>query len=120
MVLTTIPNIHLTSPIVEYRNNSFTVWDVKGHRDKRPLWQHYYENSEAVIFVVDSSDRVRVGEAKEELYTMLLDDRFERLPITGLLQEVLLTRRNDNFRELRGSGFYKLCRLSLGRGLGQA
>ena len=70
--------------------------------------------------MVDSSDRVRVGEAKEELYTMLLDDRFERLPITGLLQEVLLTRRNDKFRELRGSGFYKLCRLSLGRGLGQA
>ena len=51
---------------------------------------------------------------------MLLGDRFERLPITGVLQQVLLTRKNDKFREMRGSGFYKLCRLSLGSGLGQA
>ena len=41
----------------------------------RPLWQHYYRNTDAVIYVVDSSDRERFDEAKDELWDMIKDDR---------------------------------------------
>lgn len=94
---------------VEYKNISFTVWDVGG-QDKvcrrvfspkswredfnsntfllfsfcffflamcvqiRPLWRHYYQNTQGVIFVVDSNDRERVTEAREELHKMLAED----------------------------------------------
>ena len=40
----------------------------------RPLWRHYYQNTQGVIFVVDSNDRDRVGEARDELHRMLNED----------------------------------------------
>lgn len=45
---------------VEYKNISFTVWDVGGQDKIRPLWRHYYQNTQGLIFVVDSNDRDRV------------------------------------------------------------
>ena len=40
----------------------------------RPLWRHYYQNTQGVIFVVDSNDRDRIGEARDELMRMLNED----------------------------------------------
>merc|ERR1711934_1153990 len=59
---------------VEYKNISFTVWDVGGQDKIRPLWRHYYQNTQGVIFVVDSNDKDRVTEAREELSRMLSED----------------------------------------------
>ena len=49
---------------VEYKNISFTVWDVGGQDKIRPLWRHYFQNTQGLIFVVDSNDRERIGEAR--------------------------------------------------------
>jgi small GTP-binding protein len=59
---------------VEYKNISFTVWDVGGQDKIRPLWRHYFQNTQGLIFVVDSNDRERIGEAREELMRMLAED----------------------------------------------
>ena len=40
----------------------------------RPLWRHYYASTSAVIFVVDSNDRDRFPEAKDELHKMMSDE----------------------------------------------
>lgn len=46
-----------------------------GGQDKiRPLWRHYFQNTQGIIFVVDSNDRDRVVEAREELQRMLNED----------------------------------------------
>jgi len=37
----------------------------------RPLWRHYFQNTQGLIFVVDSNDRDRVVEARDELHRML-------------------------------------------------
>eukprot|EP00877_Chromochloris_zofingiensis_P012397 jgi/Chrzof1/7410/Cz02g22080.t1 len=59
---------------VEYKNISFTVWDVGGQDKIRPLWRHYFQNTQGLIFVVDSNDRDRIGEARDELHRMLNED----------------------------------------------
>ncbi|KAL6010417.1 Auxin response factor 2A [Asimina triloba] len=59
---------------VEYKNVSFTVWDVGGQDKIRPLWRHYFQNTQGLIFVVDSNDRDRILEAKDELHRMLNED----------------------------------------------
>ena len=56
---------------VEYKNISFTVWDVGGQDKIRPLWRHYFQNTQGLIFVVDSNDRERVTEAQDELHKMV-------------------------------------------------
>ena len=70
---------------------AFTVYDMSGQGRYRNLWEHYYRfenpsllenlfifflpvlNStvDAIIFVIDSSDRLRIAVAKDELETML-------------------------------------------------
>lgn len=59
---------------VEYKNIQFTVWDVGGQDKIRPLWRHYFQNTQGIIFVVDSNDRDRVVEARDELQRMLNED----------------------------------------------
>jgi ADP-ribosylation factor 1/2 len=59
---------------VEYKNIQFTVWDVGGQDKIRPLWRHYFQNTQGIIFVVDSNDRDRIAEAREELQRMLNED----------------------------------------------
>lgn len=35
---------------VEYKNISFTVWDVGGQDKIRPLWRHYFQNTQGRFF----------------------------------------------------------------------
>ena len=49
---------------VNHKGINFTLWDVGGLPKIRHLWPHYYANNDAVIFVVDSQDQVRLPEAK--------------------------------------------------------
>ena len=73
-IVTTIPTIGFNVETVEYKNISFTVWDVGGQDKIRPLWRHYFQNTQGLIFVVDSNDRERITEAREELQRMLNED----------------------------------------------
>jgi len=73
-IVTTIPTIGFNVETVEYKNICFTVWDVGGQDKIRPLWRHYFQNTQGLIFVVDSNDRERIGEARDELMRMLAED----------------------------------------------
>ncbi|KAK6019309.1 ADP-ribosylation factor family protein [Ostertagia ostertagi] len=53
---------------------SFTAFDMAGQGKYRNLWETYYLNAQAVIFVVDSADRLRVAVARDELW-MILDHK---------------------------------------------
>jgi ADP-ribosylation factor 6 len=58
---------------VTYKNVKFNVWDVGGQDKIRPLWRHYYTGTQGLVFVVDSSDRDRIDEARQELHRILSD-----------------------------------------------
>merc|ERR1712039_1136029 len=73
-VVTTIPTIGFNVETVEYKNISFQVWDIGGQDKIRKLWRHYYLGTHGAIFVVDSSDRDRIEDAREELTKMLSED----------------------------------------------
>jgi len=73
-IVTTIPTIGFNVETVQYKNINFTVWDVGGQDKIRPLWRHYYQNTQGVIYVVDSNDRERVDEAALELQKILRED----------------------------------------------
>ncbi|XP_075998398.1 ADP-ribosylation factor 4-like [Genypterus blacodes] len=76
-IVTTIPTIGFNVETVEYKTISFTVWDVGGQDKIRPLWRHYFQNTQGLIFVVDSNDRERVAESADELSKMLLEDELK-------------------------------------------
>jgi len=54
---------------------TLSIWDVGGQRTLRPYWRNYFEQTDALVWVVDSGDRLRMGDCKEELHNLLLEDR---------------------------------------------
>lgn len=52
----------------------FASGDVGGQRTLRPYWRNYFEQTDALVWVVDSSDRMRMQDCKEELHSLLTED----------------------------------------------
>ncbi len=75
--MTTIPTVGFNVETVRIKNIKFNVWDVGGQDKIRPLWRHYYTGTQGLIFVVDSSDRARLTEAKGELRRVWNDDEMK-------------------------------------------
>ncbi|KAI0318111.1 ADP-ribosylation factor family-domain-containing protein [Amylostereum chailletii] len=54
---------------------TLNIWDVGGQRTLRPYWRNYFEQTDALVWVVDSGDRLRMQDCKEELHSLLQEDR---------------------------------------------
>ncbi|KAI8868687.1 putative ADP-ribosylation factor domain-containing protein [Ramicandelaber brevisporus] len=55
-----------------YRLN---IWDVGGQRTIRSYWRNYFEKTDGVIWVVDSADVQRLSDCKQELHSLLKEER---------------------------------------------
>merc|ERR1711976_96171 len=73
----TIPTIGFNVETLDYKGLNFTVWDVGGQDKIRVLWKHYYQNTDGLIFVVDSNDKDRVDDASDELKKMLAEEELK-------------------------------------------
>ncbi|PXF39890.1 ADP-ribosylation factor 2-B [Gracilariopsis chorda] len=80
-IVTTIPTIGFNVETVDYKNVKFTVWDVGGQDKIRPLWRHYFQNTQGLIYVVDSNDRDRIPEARDELKKMLSEEELRNATV---------------------------------------
>ena len=50
------------------------IWDVGGQKSLRSYWRNYFESTDGLIWVVDSADRRRLADCKEELKGLLLEE----------------------------------------------
>lgn len=83
-VVTTIPTIGFNVEQVRFEGKSvveFTAWDVGGRDKIRPLWRHYYQLGNCAVFVVDSNDRDRIEEAKDQLHLFLSEEEVRDYPL---------------------------------------
>ena len=84
-VVSSIPTIGFNVETVQpVKHVSFTVWDVGGQDKIRPLWKHYYQGCEGLVYVVDSVDSMRFSEAREELEGILSYDEMAGVPLVVL------------------------------------
>jgi len=74
-VATVIPTIGFNVESATFRGSIVTAWDVGGRSKIRPLRRHYYKNTDAVIFVVDSNDSDRLDQARDELHRDILNEK---------------------------------------------
>lgn len=91
-VVTTIPTLGFNVETVEYKSVSFTMWDVGGQTVIRPLWRHYFLNTQGLIFVVDSNDPERMKEAATELHNMCEEDELRGAAVLVLANKQDLPR----------------------------
>eukprot|EP00331_Platyophrya_macrostoma_P021576 CAMPEP_0176452080 /NCGR_PEP_ID=MMETSP0127-20121128/28293_1 /TAXON_ID=938130 /ORGANISM="Platyophrya macrostoma, Strain WH" /LENGTH=180 /DNA_ID=CAMNT_0017840407 /DNA_START=30 /DNA_END=572 /DNA_ORIENTATION=+ len=83
-VVQTVPTIGFNVETVECKNLKFQVWDLGGQTGIRPYWRSYYPNTNAIIYVVDSTDKERIDTSKQELMLMLEEEELKGVPILVL------------------------------------
>lgn len=89
-VVTHVPTIGFNVEQIQYKNITFTAWDI-GARDKmRPLFRHYYKGTDAVVIVIDSSDRERM----DELYCDVLKPALSAEELANSLFLFLVNKRD--------------------------
>eukprot|EP01092_Planopodium_desertum_P008440 TRINITY_DN3507_c0_g1_i1.p1 TRINITY_DN3507_c0_g1~~TRINITY_DN3507_c0_g1_i1.p1 ORF type:complete len:183 (+),score=5.98 TRINITY_DN3507_c0_g1_i1:37-585(+) len=88
-VIKTVPTIGFNVETVTYKKIKFSVWDVGGQDKIRGLWKHYYKDSKALVFVVDSNDKERMGEAADEFKKLLLEEELRDAKV------LVLANKND-------------------------
>lgn len=57
------------------------VWDIGGQRKIRPYWRNYFENTDILIYVIDSADRKRFEETGHELQELLYEEKLAAVPL---------------------------------------
>lgn len=79
--MTTIPTIGFNVETIQYNQINFTMWDVGGCDKIRPLWRHYFQNTDFLIYCIDSNDRERLDETLEELNKLAQEDELRDKPL---------------------------------------
>jgi ADP-ribosylation factor-like protein 2 len=75
-------DIHEISPTVgfnikslEYHGYTLNLWDVGGQKSIRQYWRNYFEQTDGIIWVIDSVDRWRLNECKAQLREVLSQEK---------------------------------------------
>ncbi len=78
-----VPTIGFNVERFHTKSLQFTAFDMSGQGRYRNLWEHYYRECQGIIFVIDSSDRLRMTVAKDELNMLMshTEIRNRRIPI---------------------------------------
>jgi ADP-ribosylation factor-like protein 3 len=60
---------------------TLNMWDIGGQKTIRPYWENYYDNTDALIYVIDSADRRRLEESGKELSELMAQEKLAGVPL---------------------------------------
>jgi len=82
-ILDIVPTVGFNVEKFKSQNIGFTAFDMSGQGKYRNLWEHYYRDAHGIIFVIDSSDELRLVVARDELQLLLghQDVKNRQIPI---------------------------------------
>jgi len=66
---------------VQLNGFKLNVWDIGGQKHIRPYWKNYYQNTDAIVYLVDSVDKRRIDEASEELAGLMEEADLAGVPV---------------------------------------
>lgn len=99
------PTLGFNIKTIEYKSYRLNIWDVGGQKTIRSYWRNYFEQTDGLVWVVDSSDLRRLDDCKEELHNLLKE---ERLSGSSLL---ILANKQDIQGALRPADIAKVLNL---------
>lgn len=71
----TSPTLGFTINTLKHGDYTINMWDIGGQTTIRSYWRNYFEQTDGVVWVVDSSDKLRLQDCKEELHNLLKQDK---------------------------------------------
>lgn len=72
---TVSPTLGFSIKSISYGKYRLNIWDVGGQKSLRAYWRNYYEKTDGLVWVVDSADKFRLQDCKEELHNLLKEER---------------------------------------------
>ncbi|KKY25023.1 putative adp-ribosylation factor family protein [Phaeomoniella chlamydospora] len=72
---TVSPTLGFIIKTIDFQGYKLNIWDVGGQKTLRSYWRNYFEKTDALIWVVDATDRVRIADCQHELSGLLLEER---------------------------------------------
>lgn len=72
-MVATAPTVGANQELFTYKNLQLRMFDLGGQTALRASWSSYFSKARAIIMVVDSTDRERLGLAREELHRVARD-----------------------------------------------
>ena len=57
------------------------VWDIGGQAAIRTYWENYYDRTDGLVFVVDSSDDYRLEETTSVFKILINEPKLSKVPI---------------------------------------
>ncbi|KAK4799558.1 hypothetical protein SAY86_024923 [Trapa natans] len=76
-----VPTVGLNVGRVELPNAKLVFWDLGGQPGLRSIWEKYYEEAHAVVFVIDASCPSRFEDSKSALEKVLRNDDLQGAPL---------------------------------------
>lgn len=74
-VSTISPTLGFNIKTLEHRGYKLNIWDVGGQKSLRSYWKNYFESTEGLVWVVDSTDTMRLEDCRLELSKLLQEER---------------------------------------------
>ncbi|ONK71147.1 uncharacterized protein A4U43_C04F5280 [Asparagus officinalis] len=69
------PTLGFNIKTIKYQKYSLNIWDVGGQKTIRSYWRNYFEQTDGLVWVVDSSDVRRLEDCRMELENLLKEER---------------------------------------------
>ncbi|KAJ4824848.1 ADP-ribosylation factor-like protein 2 [Turnera subulata] len=69
------PTLGFNIKTITYQKYTLNIWDVGGQRTIRSYWRNYFEQTDGLVWVVDSSDLRRLDDCRMELHNLLKEER---------------------------------------------
>eukprot|EP00601_Ochromonadales_sp_CCMP2298_P002927 CAMPEP_0173180220 /NCGR_PEP_ID=MMETSP1141-20130122/6580_1 /TAXON_ID=483371 /ORGANISM="non described non described, Strain CCMP2298" /LENGTH=186 /DNA_ID=CAMNT_0014103017 /DNA_START=52 /DNA_END=612 /DNA_ORIENTATION=+ len=69
------PTVGFNIKTLEYKSFNLNLWDVGGQKSIRTYWRNYFEQTDGIIWVVDSVDRFRLEECRSHLRELLTQEK---------------------------------------------
>ncbi|CAH9111916.1 unnamed protein product [Cuscuta europaea] len=101
-----VPTVGLNIGRVEVSNSKLVFWDLGGQPGLRSIWEKYYEEAHAVLFVIDAACPSRFEDAKSALEKVLRHEELQGAPLLILankqdLSEAVSVEELDRYLDLK-------------------
>ncbi|KAL2364410.1 hypothetical protein RJZ56_002668 [Blastomyces dermatitidis] len=73
-ITTVSPTLGFIIKSIDFQGYKLNIWDVGGQKTLRSYWRNYFEKTDALIWVVDATDRLRIDDCREELAGLLQEE----------------------------------------------
>jgi small GTP-binding protein len=104
----TTPTIGSNVEELTYNNVKFQAWDLGGQESTRSVWDVYYMNTDAIVYVIDSQDDEYFEESKSQFHKLLKHPTLKNATILIFANKQDLTRAKNINKLIQDYEFDKI------------